>query len=107
MKQITLLGSTGSIGRQTLEILRLHPEDFQVFALTAKSNHEIILKQCLDFQPQYAVMISSESALILEKSLKELGSKTEVLVGEAALSQVASAPEVDSVMAGIVGAAGL
>lgn len=107
MKQITLLGSTGSIGRQTLEIIRLHPEQFQVFALTAKSNHEILLKQCLDFNPRFAVMTCAESALILQHALTERGLKTDVLVGESALAEVASAPEVDLVMAAIVGAAGL
>jgi 1-deoxy-D-xylulose-5-phosphate reductoisomerase len=107
MKQITLLGSTGSIGQQTLEIIRLHPEDFRVFALTAKSNHALLLKQCLDFQPNFAVMTDSDAALALETALKAHESKTQVLMGKSSLEQVASAPEVDLVMAGIVGAAGL
>jgi 1-deoxy-D-xylulose-5-phosphate reductoisomerase len=107
MKQITLLGSTGSIGRQTLAILRLHPETFQVYALTAHSNVQEIFQQCVDFSPRFAVMIDLTAAEQLKARLQEHSLNTAVLSGPAALAEVASAPDVDLVMAGIVGAAGL
>jgi 1-deoxy-D-xylulose-5-phosphate reductoisomerase len=107
MKNITLLGSTGSIGRQTLDILRLHPDHFRVYALTANTNHSVLFKQCMEFQPRFAIMNSQQAAEFLQQTLKAEGSQTQVLFGEAALTQVASDPEVDLVMAAIVGAAGL
>lgn len=107
MKTITLLGSTGSIGRQTLEIIKLHPEKFEVYALTANQNHEVLLQQCLAFSPRFAVMTDLQAAKKLEEALLAHGSDTEVMFGEASLAEVASSPEVNVVMAGIVGAAGL
>ncbi len=107
MKRITILGSTGSIGRSTLEVLRLHPEDFEVFALAARSSREALLEQCLSFAPRYAVLEDAQAARMLRAALQEQGSRTEVLAGAEAMLRVASDPEVHMVMAAIVGAAGL
>lgn len=106
-EKITLLGATGSIGQQTLDIIRLHPEQFEVFALTANTSVQIILRDCLEFKPKYAVMRDAAAAEQLRAALNEQGSNTEVLSGEQALCDVASAPEVSRVMAAIVGAGGL
>lgn len=107
MKQITVLGSTGSIGVNTLDVLQRHPERFSVFALTASTNVDLMYAQCIQFQPQFAVMVSPNHAMVLQERLKQAGAKTEVLAGAAALDEVASHKEVDMVMAAIVGAAGL
>jgi 1-deoxy-D-xylulose-5-phosphate reductoisomerase len=107
MKSITLLGSTGSIGRQTLEIIALHPDRFSVYALTANTNHALMLEQCLAFSPHYAVMTDPLAAAQLKEALAETSLETIVLFGSQALETVASHPEVDIVMASIVGAAGL
>lgn len=107
MKHITVLGSTGSIGVNTLDVLRRHPQHFSVFALTASSNVDLLLTQCQEFQPRYAVLIDPARALDLQIRLKQLGVATEVLVGSASLDQVAAHADVDVVMAAIVGAAGL
>jgi len=107
MKCITLLGSTGSIGQQTLEIIALHPDRFKVLALTANTNHALMFKQCLLFSPAYAVMTCPLAAVKLQQALAQTSLKTIVLSGTEALATVASSPEVDLVMAGIVGAAGL
>ncbi|MDR1889195.1 MAG: 1-deoxy-D-xylulose-5-phosphate reductoisomerase [Zoogloeaceae bacterium] len=104
---LTLLGSTGSIGNSTLEVLRLHPERYRVFALCAHRQWERLLLQCREFRPDYAVLGSAEDAGHLQAALRESGIKTEVLHGAEALCQVAAASEVDTVMAAIVGAAGL
>ncbi len=106
-QNITILGSTGSIGMNTLEVIKLHPEQFEVFALTAHNNVERMATQCIAFRPRYAVMIDSKAAEQLTQRLRNLSLNTEVLVGAAALITVASHAEVDSVMACIVGAAGL
>nr|WP_315464648.1 1-deoxy-D-xylulose-5-phosphate reductoisomerase [uncultured Rhodoferax sp.] len=107
MKKITVLGSTGSIGVSTLDVLRRHPESFSVFALTASTNVEVIHAQCIEFQPQFAVMVSPSHAMELQARLKQSGVSTEVLSGPAALDEVARHADVDMVMAAIVGAAGL
>jgi len=107
MKRITVLGATGSIGVNTLDVLRRHPEQFSVFALTASKNVELLFAQCQEFQPRYAVLIDPSRALDLQARLKHSGCRTEVLVGAEALDQVAAHPDVDMVMAAIVGAAGL
>lgn len=107
MIQLTILGSTGSIGANTLEVVSLHPERFCVFALTANSNVEKMLAQCLIHQPRYAVMRDIAAAECLERELRGTGSVTEVLGGNEALIWVASHPQVDAVMAAIVGAVGL
>ncbi|NUU66030.1 1-deoxy-D-xylulose-5-phosphate reductoisomerase [Enterobacteriaceae bacterium BIT-l23] len=107
MKHLTILGSTGSIGCSTLDVVRHNPERFAVSALVAGSNVSRMLSQCLEFQPRYAVMNDDASACDLGRRLKEAGSRTEVLSGRSAACDMAALDEVDQVMAAIVGAAGL
>ncbi len=107
MKQVTVLGSTGSIGRNTLAVLALHPDRYRVFALAAQRSVALLREQCLQFRPRYAVLVDAAAAAALREQLRAAGSDTEVLVGSPALDAVAAAPEVDVVMAAIVGAAGL
>ncbi len=107
MQQITILGSTGSIGVSTLDVIARHPERYSVYALTAHSKVDELAQQCLRFKPQVAVVGSADSAKKLQALLDAQGSHTQVTYGEAALCDVASAPECDSVMAAIVGGAGL
>ena len=107
MKRLTILGSTGSIGCSTLEVLRLHRDDFDVFALGARASDSRLLEQCLEFSPEFAVLEDAQAAARLERSLRGHGCRTEVLAGAQALVQVAAAPQTDMVMAAIVGAAGL
>lgn len=103
---LTILGATGSIGASTLSVVRAHPHQFNVFALTACSNVEAMYKLCMEFNPEYAVMVEDSAAFELTQRLRGQ-STTQVLVGEKALCQVSRADEVDQVMAAIVGAAGL
>jgi len=103
---IALLGATGSIGKSTLEVIALH-SDYRVFALTANQNVELMLAQCLRFSPRFAVMVDEHAAEQLAHMLRLRHSETEVLAGPEALVTVASHPDVDTVMAAIVGAAGL
>jgi 1-deoxy-D-xylulose-5-phosphate reductoisomerase len=105
--KLTILGATGSIGVSTLDVVARHPDRFEVVALTGHSRVDVLAAQCLQFRPAYAVVGAAADAQRLELLLKNAGSRTEVLHGAAALSQVASLPEVDAVMAAIVGAAGL
>ncbi|MEY3666907.1 MAG: hypothetical protein RL572_447 [Pseudomonadota bacterium] len=105
-RSITLLGATGSIGKSTLEVIALHPQ-YSVFALTANSNVALLLEQCLRFSPRYAVMVEEPAAEQLARALARRDSATRVLAGAQGLLEVASHPEVDTVMAAIVGAAGL
>lgn len=107
VRKITLLGSTGSIGENTLDVVARHTDRFQVCALTANKSVEKIFLQCQRFHPQYAVMLDHESAAVLENKLKAAGLDTQVLSGVESLEKVASLPEVDIVMAAIVGAAGI
>lgn len=104
---VTILGATGTIGIQTLEVISLHPEQFKVFALTANANVKGLLDLCKQYKPQYAVMLDAAAAMELTAELCVVGSNTIVLQGEAALCEVAAHAEVDVVMAAIVGAAGL
>lgn len=103
---ITILGSTGSIGKSTLEVIDLHPQ-YRVFALTARRSVPLMLEQCLRYRPEYAVMVEEEAAERLRTALRERGAETEVLAGEEGLIAVASHPGCDTVMAAIVGSAGL
>ena len=105
-QQITILGSTGSIGVSTLDVIARHPERFSAYALTASTSVEALYEQCRRFQPRFAVMADADAAGTLEARLGE-DSATVVLHGDAGLQQVAEAPAVDAVMAAIVGAAGL
>lgn len=105
-QQVTILGSTGSIGVSTLDVIARHPERFSAYALTASTSVETLYEQCCRFQPRFAVMADADAASALEARLGA-GSPTAVLHGDAGLQQVAEAAEVDAVMAAIVGAAGL
>lgn len=107
MKSVTLLGATGSIGVSTLDVIAQHPERFSVFALSACRNVERLFQQCQTFKPRYAVLTEPQAAEQLHTLLQQVDLPTQVLVGEDALCQIASHPEVDYVMAAIVGAAGL
>jgi 1-deoxy-D-xylulose-5-phosphate reductoisomerase len=106
-QRITVLGSTGSIGKSTLDVLSRHPDRFRVHALTASTQVDLMLSQCAQFRPQVAVMVDPQAARALADRLRAEGIPTEVRSGVAALDAVASDPEVDAVMAAIVGAAGL
>ncbi len=104
---ITILGATGSIGKSTLDVVSRHPQNYQIYALTAATQVELLYSQCLDFKPKFAVMIAEEQAQQLRSRLNAAGSATQVLTGVDALVQVCIAPDVTAVMAAIVGAAGL
>ena len=106
-QRITILGSTGSIGRSTLEVLALHPDRFEVFALGAGMQADVLLAQCERFSPRFAVMASELHARELAKNIEQKGLKTKVLIAPSAINEIASHPDVDAVMAAIVGAAGL
>jgi len=107
MQGISILGSTGSIGTSTLDVVGRHLDKFQVVALTANRQLDLLFEQCEQFNPVYAVLVDEVAARHLRVRIKEAGLKTEVLSGAAALEQVVVLPEVDAVMAAIVGAAGL
>jgi 1-deoxy-D-xylulose-5-phosphate reductoisomerase len=107
LKHLTILGSTGSIGVSTLDVVARHPEKFSVTALSANTHVEKLFAQCEKFKPRYAVMLDADSAEALRKKISSAGLSTEVLFGAAALERIASLPEVHAVMAAIVGAAGL
>lgn len=107
MKQITILGATGSVGCSTLEVLRLHKQAYAVFALTGRTRLELLAAQCVEFAPRYAVVPSIEAKKSLVVMLLAHKCATEVIVGEQALIDVCTAPEVDMIMSAIVGAAGL
>lgn len=106
-QRITVLGSTGSIGKSTLDVLARHPDRFSVYALTASTQVDLMLAQCAQFRPQVAVMVEPLAARSLSEKLQAEGLPTEVRSGPQALDEVASASDVDAVMAAIVGAAGL
>ncbi len=103
---VSVLGSTGSIGINTLDVIARHPERFEVYALAAHSSVDAMLAQCLAFAPRYAVMMDEAAATLLRQRLPS-GAATEVKYGESGLADIVTAPEVDVVMAAIVGAAGL
>ncbi|NNG14574.1 MAG: 1-deoxy-D-xylulose-5-phosphate reductoisomerase [Gammaproteobacteria bacterium] len=107
MKGITILGATGSIGVSTLDVLRRHPDDYRVVALTANRDVERLLEQCREFSPEYAVMADVASADKLAEQVQASGLTVEVLAGNEGLERVAALPQTDYVMAAIVGAAGL
>lgn len=107
MKSLTILGATGSIGINTLDVISEHPTRFKVIALTAHYNIDLLFQQCLKFNPIYVVVSSKNLCESLQQRLKSESLKTKVLFGEDALVFVASLDEVDTVMSAIVGAAGL
>ena len=105
-RAVAVLGSTGSIGVNTLDVIARHPQRYQVFALAANSSVDIMLSQCETFQPRYAVMMDEAAAQELHTRMPG-NCATAVLHGQEALARVVTAQEVDTVMAAIVGAAGL
>ena len=107
MKEITILGSTGSIGVNTLDVISRHRDKFNIKALTANTNLDVFLEQCIQYKPEYAVMADEECASKLEEKLKKEAPDVSVLAGADGLLQVAELETVDYVMAAIVGAAGL
>lgn len=108
MKQaLTILGSTGSVGVNTLDVVARHGDRFEVFALTAATQVEPLLQQCARFRPRYAAMADPQAARLLSERVRAEGLAVEVLAGAEAIAEVAAHPEVDAVMAAIVGAAGL
>jgi 1-deoxy-D-xylulose-5-phosphate reductoisomerase len=106
-QKITILGSTGSVGVNTLDVLSLHPDRFEVFALSAAVQVDLMLAQCRRFKPVFAVMASVPHGQLLAEKIRDHQLSTQVLSGPAALEMIASHESVDAVMAAIVGAAGL
>ena len=106
-QRVCILGSTGSIGTSTLDVLALHPERFEVFALTAQRRIDDLFAQVVRWRPRFAAMPDAAAARELAARVKAAGVATEVLAGAKALEELAAHPEVDQVMAAIVGAAGL
>jgi len=104
---ITILGSTGSVGANTLDVLARHPDRFEVFALTASTRVDVMLAQCVAVRPQFAVMADPGSAADLTRRCRDLSLPTRVLAGARAIADVAADERVQIVMAAIVGAAGL
>jgi 1-deoxy-D-xylulose-5-phosphate reductoisomerase len=107
MSSLAILGSTGTIGVSTLDVVRRQGGRIRVRALSARSNHERLLEQCREFQPETAVLLDAEAARALERGVKAAGLPTRVLQGVEGLEAIAADPGTDRVMAGIVGAAGL
>ncbi|WWO97517.1 MAG: 1-deoxy-D-xylulose-5-phosphate reductoisomerase [Candidatus Dasytiphilus stammeri] len=107
MKNLTILGSTGSIGTNTLKIVSEHPDLFQVKALVAGCNVDIMAKQCAFFKPAWAALFDKSAAQLLQKKLQEMKVSTKVLAGEKAACELASLDEVDQVMSALVGTVGL
>ncbi|GAA6184141.1 MULTISPECIES: 1-deoxy-D-xylulose-5-phosphate reductoisomerase [Alteromonadaceae] len=107
MQNIAILGATGSIGQSTLDVIQLHPEKYNVVALTAHSSVDKLISQAILFQPNYLVISDLASYTYAKQALQNANLKCELLVGQEGLCQVASDSSVDSVMAAIVGAAGL
>lgn len=106
-KWVTVLGASGSIGTNTLDVMVRHPEQFGLFAITAATQVDKMLALCMRHQPRYAVMASVAHANLLRQQCRELNLRTEILAGEEGLVDVAAHPDVDMVMAAIVGSAGL
>ena len=104
---LTILGATGSIGQSTLEVIALHRERFRVVALCALRDHQRLLAQCREFVPEFAVLVDPEAAEVLRQAVRAEGLSTTVLCGRSALVEMACHPDVQVVMAAIVGAAGL
>jgi 1-deoxy-D-xylulose-5-phosphate reductoisomerase len=107
MKHLAILGSTGSIGANTLAVVDRHPDRFEVVALSADRQVDRLLEQCLRYRPRYAAMADTAAAMRLQSRIRGAGLQCEVLAGPTALEQIAGTAEVDTVMAAIVGSAGL
>jgi 1-deoxy-D-xylulose-5-phosphate reductoisomerase len=106
-QRVCVLGSTGSIGTNTLDVMSRHPERYEVFALTAHNRVDALFEQCVRWRPRFAVLPEAAQAVSLQDRLRREDLPTEVLCGPEALADVAAHPQVDAVMAAIVGAAGL
>ena len=106
-QRVAVLGSTGSIGVNTLDVIARHPDRFEVVALTAATQVDVMLAQCVQFKPRVAVMASAPHARELAEKIKQKGLTTQVDQAPEAIESVASSIDVDTVMAAIVGAAGL
>jgi 1-deoxy-D-xylulose-5-phosphate reductoisomerase len=106
-QRIAILGSTGSIGISTLDVIARHPDRFEVFALSASTQIDLMLQQCVQFKPCFDVMASEPHGRVLEQKCRDLGLTTRILWGASAITMIASHELVDAVMAAIVGAAGL
>ncbi|WGE66336.1 1-deoxy-D-xylulose-5-phosphate reductoisomerase [Actinobacillus equuli subsp. equuli] len=107
MKKLVILGSTGSIGKSTLSVVEQNKTEYEVFGLVGGKNVELMAAQCLLFQPKFAALDDEQAAKVLAEQLKQFNVKTEVLSGQKAICELSAHPEVDMVMAAIVGAAGL
>jgi len=105
--RVCILGSTGSVGSNTLDVIARHPDRFEVFALTGASRVDALFEHCRRFEPRYAALPDATLARALAERLAAAGLRTEVLAGATALDELAAHPDVDAVMAAIVGAAGL
>jgi len=106
-QRLTILGATGSIGQQTLDVVARHPQRYEVFALTASSRWQLMAELCLTVRPRFAAMSDPVAAASLRNHLAEAGSQVEVLSGPGALADLAAHPDADTVVAAIVGAAGV
>ncbi len=107
MHKVTILGATGSIGQSTLDVIAQHPDDYEVVALTARKNIQLLYQQCVKFKPRYVALLDETSAKELTQRLREADIHTEVCVGQAAIIQLAKDAASDTVVAAIVGSAGL
>jgi 1-deoxy-D-xylulose-5-phosphate reductoisomerase len=107
VRRVAVLGSTGSVGVSTLDVLARHPDRFEIVALAAATSHARLLEQCVQHRPRYAVLQEPAAACVLADALQRAGLATEVLAGDDALCRLAGSADVDVVMAAIVGAAGL
>ena len=107
MEKIVILGSTGSIGCNALEVIKLHKEKYKVFALTANKNVDLLTQQCVDFEPEFAIALNSDANQQLKKNLLVLNIKTVVLDDEKSLDWLAAHKDTATVISAIVGAAGL
>ncbi|MEO6408814.1 MAG: 1-deoxy-D-xylulose-5-phosphate reductoisomerase [Burkholderiaceae bacterium] len=107
LQRVCILGATGSVGTSTLDVIARHPGRFEVVALTAHSRIDELFAQCVQWRPRYAAVGDAGQARVLRERLREHGVRTEVMAGAQALCELAAHPEVDAVMAAIVGAAGL
>src|SRR5688500_10847960 len=106
-QHLAILGSTGSVGVNTLDVVSRHPEAFRVVAQTARNQTDLLYEQCCKFNPQFAVMLDPSAAADLERRIRRSGIDCAVLCGPDGLEHAASLPRVDTVMAAIVGIAGL
>ncbi len=107
IKNVVILGSTGSIGKSTLSVIEHNPEQYKAFALVGGRNVDLMAEQCVQFQPQFAALDDEAAAKKLREKLTALSLKTKVLSGQQAICELAAHPDADQVMAAIVGAAGL